>query len=1256
MMAAAEFSISLASEPYLADHGFQGMVVLPGSAYVDMALRMERERSGSLPRVLRNLAFHTPVLLSAEEVTLRAEAGEAAHGWLRYAFYEAGQHAATLEVDRAHASTGSALDPRFPIEAFTSHAEAVIQAAPLYEALRENGNQYGPAFQRVSSIWRKGSECLGRLCSAAKAPDGERYCLHPSVLDSVTQLLAPFAMERGKTFVLQSIERLEVSDFALPERVWGHAVLRDEGAEGALVGDVRVFDQSGMTYLRLAGVHLTLLERADTDQRPALNVAIAGNFTTEPLEDSLRFWGEQFGVQLGLEFAPYNQVFQQLLDARSALRRDGNGVNVITLSLEEWARQERPALADLGAQRAEQCFGRHARHILPNGLEIAHLNRYETDYLYGEIFEDQCYLKHGISLRDGDTVVDVGANIGLFSLFVMSRCANARIFAFEPAPAVYELLKANCEAYGPGARAFNLGVADRPKTERFTFYEKSSVFSGFHSDEAADGQAIRSVVRNMLKGASIADESVEEYVEQLTSGRLARTSHDCRLTSLSHIIREQRIERIDLLKVDAEKSELDILKGIEEADWPKIGQIVLEIHDPSGESVRRVQELLLAKGYRCTVDQESLLEHAGLYNLYASRRQAGEVSSATRFAALDRNVQEFCAALRSFTQQVPAAMVLALCPRSPAAQRDAGLNAALDAAEARLAAEASGMASVRVIGSATALSRYALADYYDAQAHRVGHIPYTPHCYAALGTEIFRAVYNAKKNPYKIIVLDCDNTLWQGICGEDGAEGIVVTPAHRALQEFVLERMRGGMLLCLCSKNNESDALEVFDRRNEMLLKREHLVSWRINWQPKSQNLESLAAELGLGLDSFIFIDDNPVECAEVRINCPEVLTLQLPRDAESFPAFLEHIWALDHKAATAEDRNRTRMYQQERAREHYREQSLSLSDFIKGLELRLDISPAAEADLERASQLTQRTNQFNFTTRRRSEAEIREFLRHEGAHCMVVRASDRFGDYGLVGVVMYRATPERYKVDTLLLSCRVLGRGVEHELVSRLARRALEEEKALVELEFLPSGKNQPALDFLAGLGSARRGGDSWIYAAEELARVAYEPSERAPVAYEEEKKPAARAAATFGGAGLSECLQQIGDELRDIESLATAIAKQRSGQQPAAAAAAEGAGLESALADIWRKILGNPRIGINDNFFDVGGTSIRAVQIVATVKRELKRPLSIVSIFECPTVRLLAARLNGAAAPAGEATTVADAARRGRQRRYNTTASRAS
>ncbi len=236
---------------------------------------------------------------------------------------------------------------------------------------------------------------------------------------------------------------------------------------------------------------------------------------------------------------------------------------------------------------------------------------------------------------------------------------------------------------------------------------------------------------------------------------------------------------------------------------------------------------------------------------------------------LKRNIQEFGGALRSFMSQAKVPLVLCFCPRTPPAEADAELKAALIEAEEALISDAGRMANVHAIGSASLLRHYPVSDYYDPHGHHAGHIPYTSDGYAAIGTALVRTIFNLKRNPFKVIALDCDNTLWKGVCGEDGPLGVEVTPPFHALQEFMIGQMNAGMLLCLCSKNNEKDALDVFDQRTDMPLKREHLVSWRINWNSKSENIRSLAKELNLGLDSFIFVDDNPVDCADVRNQLP---------------------------------------------------------------------------------------------------------------------------------------------------------------------------------------------------------------------------------------------------------------------------------------------------------------------------------------------------------------------------------------------------
>ena len=179
-------------------------------------------------------------------------------------------------------------------------------------------------------------------------------------------------------------------------------------------------------------------------------------------------------------------------------------------------------------------------------------------------------------------------------------------------------------------------------------------------------------------------------------------------------------------------------------------------------------------------------------------------------------------------------LVLELCPRSPAADADAELTAALDEAEQMLLSEAARLPDVHTIASSRAVRRYSITNYDDPQGHRLGDTPYTPNGYAEIATLAFRTIWNVNRRPFKVVVLDCDNTLWRGVCGEDGPRGVALTPPYQALQAFMLEQMKAGMLLCLCSKNNERDVLDVFDQRSDMKLRREHLVSHRINWSRKS--------------------------------------------------------------------------------------------------------------------------------------------------------------------------------------------------------------------------------------------------------------------------------------------------------------------------------------------------------------------------------------------------------------------------------------
>ncbi|MGB8507775.1 MAG: amino acid adenylation domain-containing protein, partial [Pyrinomonadaceae bacterium] len=251
---------------------------------------------------------------------------------------------------------------------------------------------------------------------------------------------------------------------------------------------------------------------------------------------------------------------------------------------------------------------------LPNNLEIAHLNKNETDVMFREIFQEQMYLRHGITLRDGDCVFDVGANIGLFTLYVNHVCRNARVYAFEPVPPIFDVLRTNAALYGLNVELSEAGIADSGRVASVTFYPKMSGMSGLYADAAADEQLTRAFLKN--QGGELVG-----FADELLEGRFASETYACQIKTLSQVINEQRVESIDLLKIDVEKSELDVLKGVGDDDWLKIKQVVMEVHD-IGEQLARVTSLLRGHGFHVVAEEGGGFESTGLYHVYATRERA----------------------------------------------------------------------------------------------------------------------------------------------------------------------------------------------------------------------------------------------------------------------------------------------------------------------------------------------------------------------------------------------------------------------------------------------------------------------------------------------------------------------------------------------------------------------------------------------------------------------------------------------------------
>ena len=362
------------------------------------------------------------------------------------------------------------------------------------------------------------------------------------------------------------------------------------------------------------------------------------------------------------------------------------------------------------------------------------------------------------------------------------------------------------------------------------------------------------------------------------------------------------------------------------------------------------------------------------------------------------------------------------------------------------------------------------------------HLPVRPNSSQA---QRYRALFQP---PHKLIVVDADNTLWDGIVGEIGPAHVEIGAERCALQSFLRARKEQGMLLALASKNREEDVAEVF-RRPEMLLRREDFAAWTINWQPKSRNIASLSKDLALGPSSFIFVDDNPVECADVAANCPAVTTLLLPDDAKQIPDFLRHVWAFDVVTATGADRDRTELYRQQGQRNQFRSDSATFRQFIEGLQLVVSVAALSPSDYDRAAQLTQRTNQFNTTGIRRTVSELSALLESGERRALILRVRDRFGDYGAVGLAMFDVRGDALHVETLLMSCRVLGKGVEHRFVASLGTEASHLGASEVVIPFEPADRNQPAERFLTSIGARRSQDGSFRLSAAEAQSIIFVP-----------------------------------------------------------------------------------------------------------------------------------------------------------------------
>lgn len=342
--------------------------------------------------------------------------------------------------------------------------------------------------------------------------------------------------------------------------------------------------------------------------------------------------------------------------------------------------------------------------------------------------------------------------------------------------------------------------------------------------------------------------------------------------------------------------------------------------------------------------------------------------------------------------------------------------------------------------------------------------------------EIKRIIESFKGNKKKCLILDLDNTLWGGVVGEVGLDGISLSAIKEGSQFYIFQRQlkrlkEMGVLLTICSKNNPEDAKEVLNNHPAMILKEEDFVSMKINWKPKPENISELAQELNIGLDSMVFIDDSEFERESVKSQLPDVIVPEMPKDTTKLPE-----WFLDIQrkyflfiSVTEEDANKTEMYQSQAKRKHLEQLSSNIEEYLVSLNMKQKIWVVSEEDIVRAAQLTQKTNQFNLTTRRYTEFDIRRMIESDDYLVLMSSMEDKFGDNGKIALMIVERNGRRARIDSFLMSCRVMGRYVENQFVdyveNLLTNMGVEE----IEAEYITTKKSVPVKDFWDSLGYKR-------------------------------------------------------------------------------------------------------------------------------------------------------------------------------------------
>lgn len=362
--------------------------------------------------------------------------------------------------------------------------------------------------------------------------------------------------------------------------------------------------------------------------------------------------------------------------------------------------------------------------------------------------------------------------------------------------------------------------------------------------------------------------------------------------------------------------------------------------------------------------------------------------------------------------------------------------------------------------------------FYDERNYHWLKQPFSPEGLSVLARNIGTGLRVLTSSRRKVLVLDLDNTLWGGVVGEVGPHGIAVGgnpegEAFLAFQKHVKRLKESGVLLAACSKNNDADAREPFEKNEMMVLRLDDFAAFHASWESKPARIRQIAQELNLGLDSFVFFDDNPAEREHVRVELPEVTVPEVPAEPALYVRSLLDTLAFEAVDLTSADAERAEQYHAEASRKRVQIEAASPEQYLASLEMRAEVQPVNASNLDRVVDLITKTNQFNLTTRRHARPTVEGMAGTERSVCLAVKLTDKFGDYGLVAVVLGTAENETcLRLDTWLMSCRAMGRTVEHFTMNQIASDAKARGYTSILGEYLPTAKNVPVQSLLADFG----------------------------------------------------------------------------------------------------------------------------------------------------------------------------------------------